>query len=470
MKAAAFYKRCLAVIAGGILMATPMFATAQDAASIDELLKLIEQAKVRETQEHRQREQEFRQNRGEQQNLLNRAENTRDQEENRSSQLEQTFADNEREIDALQAQLDERLGGLREMFGHLTSTAGDVRSNLNRSIVSAQYPGRTDFLDDLIAKMNSDTRLPRMSEIEQLWSEMTREMAESGKVVKFPGTVVKADGEQAEQDIIRIGVYNLISEGAYLDYNPQTGMITELARQPSGHTRGASRLQDASEGFTAVGVDPTGPTGGDLLKALIDTPSLVERWHQGRVVGYIISAVGVFAALLAVWRLVVLSGISARVTSQLKNPTEPKENNPLGRVLKISKDNPGMDAESLELKLHEAVIKERPNIEAGLNLLKVIAMVAPLLGLLGTVSGMIVTFQQITIFGAGDPQAMAGGISQALVTTVLGLTVAIPTVLLHTLVNGRAQRVLQVLEEQSAGIIAENTEGGNNSRQGVAEG
>ncbi len=465
MKAVAFYKRCLAVIAGGILMATPLFVTAQEAASIDELLKMIEQAKVRESQEHRQREQEFRQNKNEQQQLLQQAQNTRDEEEARSSRLEEAFAENEREIDALEVQLDERLGGLKEMFGHLTSTAGDVRSNLNRSIVSAQYPGRTEFLDDLIAKMNSDTKLPKMSEIEQLWSEMTREMAESAKVVKFPGTVVTAEGEKEDREIVRIGVYNLLSNGAYLDYNPGTGMITELARQPSGHTDGAAELQQATEGFTAVGIDPTGPTGGDLLKALIDTPSLVERWHQGGVVGYIITAVGVFAALLAIWRIVMLSGISARVSSQLKNPTEPNENNPLGRVLKIGKDNPGMDAESLELKLHEAVIKERPGIEAGLNLLKVIAMVAPLLGLLGTVTGMIVTFQQITIFGAGDHQAMAGGISQALVTTVLGLTVAIPTVLLHTLVNGRAQGVLQVLEEQSAGLIAENTEGGNSIRQ-----
>jgi len=275
--------------------------------------------------------------------------------------------------------------------------------------------------------------------------------------VKFPATVIAADGEQAQQDLVRIGVFNLLSNGSYLDYN--NGKIAELARQPSAHTGGAADIQSATSGFTGVGIDPSGPSGGNLLKALVDTPSLQEKWHQGGLVGYIITGVGVFGVLLAVWRFIVLAGISGRVSSQLKSPTEPKTNNPLGRVLKVSKDNPGLDAESLELKLHEAVLKERPSIEAGLNLLKIIAMVAPLLGLLGTVTGMIVTFQQITIFGAGDPKAMAGGISQALVTTVLGLCVAIPTVLLHTLVNGRAQRVLHILEEQSAGIIAESTEG-----------
>jgi len=105
------------------------------------------------------------------------------------------------------------------------------------------------------------------------------------------------------------------------------------------------------------------------------------------------------------------------------------------------------------------ILKETPRLERSLNLLKIIAAVAPLLGLLGTVTGMIITFQAITIFGAGDPKAMAGGISGALVTTVLGLIVAIPTVLLHTFVSGRAKKILHVLDEQSTGIIAEHTEG-----------
>ena len=452
-----FRKWCLALVSGCLISAAPAFAV-EEAASVDQLLRLIEQAKVRESRAHAQREEEFRKNQAQQQSLLNQARATLTQEEARSDQLEATFDENDLEIQQLRQQLNERLGTLKELFGHLTATAGDVRSNLNQSIVSAQYPGRTEFLDELIAKMSSDTKLPKLEEIERLWFEMSREMAESGKVVEFPATVVKADGEQAQQEVVRIGVFNLVSNGKYLDYNPRNGVIAELARQPD-NTGGAAKLQEATSGFTGVGIDPSGPSGGNLLKALIDTPTLTEKWHQGGLVGYIITAIGVFAILLALWRFIVISGIAAKVNSQLKNPNEPKEDNPLGRVLKVGKDNAHLDAETLELKLHEVVVKERPRIEAGLNLLKIIAMVAPLLGLLGTVTGMIVTFQQITIFGAGDPKAMAGGISQALVTTVLGLTVAIPTVLLHTLVDGRAKRVTQVLEEQSAGIIAENAEG-----------
>jgi biopolymer transport protein ExbB len=210
--------------------------------------------------------------------------------------------------------------------------------------------------------------------------------------------------------------------------------------------------------MSAFGVDPTGPTGGSYLAALIDSPTLTERWHQGGVVGYVISAVGVLAMLIAFWRLVVLSIEDMKVNAQLKS-TKANTNNSLGRVLKVHEDNPSMDSETLELKLSEAILKETPRLENSLNLLKIIAAVAPLLGLLGTVTGMIITFQAITIFGAGDPKAMAGGISGALVTTVLGLVVAIPTVLLHTFVSGRAKKIIHVLDQQTTGIIAEHTEG-----------
>ena len=448
----------LAFIAAGLLSVSAVQA-ADQAATLDELLQLIKSAKISESKENAAREAEFKRSKSNQTNLLNQAKSTKAAEERRSAQLEKQFAENERQVAELQDQLQKRLGSLKELFGHLTSTAGDARATLSQSYVSAQIPGRTDFLDDMIAKMGSNTKLPTLAEIERLWYEVNREMVEASRVVKFPATVVKVDGEQVQQDVVRIGVFNLVSDGAYLEYNPKNGMLSELARQPSGEfTSAAADLQAATDGMTKTGIDPTGPSGGSFLSALINSPSLSERWHQGGLVGYIITAVGAFAVLLALFRFVVLTGVSSKVSSQLKSDTA-NTNNPLGRILKVGEDNPSLDAESLELKLHEAVLKERPAIESGLNLLKIIAMLAPLLGLLGTVTGMIITFQAITIFGAGDPKAMAGGISGALVTTVLGLCVAIPTVLLHTIVNGRAQRVLHVLEEQSAGIIAEKAEG-----------
>ncbi|AOS95940.1 Biopolymer transport protein ExbB [Microbulbifer aggregans] len=444
-----------AVVAAGLLNST---AVAQDEAkSLDQLLQMVRQSKIAESAEHKKREAEFRRQKANQQNLLNQAKQTRTAEEERSARLEAKYQEQEVMVQQKREQLDERMGSLKELFGHMTSTAGDLRANMESSIVSAQYPGRTEFLDTLIDKMNSQTKLPTIEEIERLWYEMQREIVESGKVVKFNGTVIKPDGEQVEQEVVRIGNFNLVSDGKYLEMTDANKMA-ELIRQPDGkYLSMASDLQNATSGFTAFGVDPTGPTGGSLLKALINSPGIVERWHQGGIVGYIITGVGVIAMLLAIWRLIVLSGVNSKVNAQLRSDSA-NTNNPLGRVLAVAEENKGVDGETLELKMEEAVLKERPAIESGLNLLKIIAMVAPLLGLLGTVTGMIITFQAITIFGAGDPKAMAGGISSALVTTVLGLCVAIPTVLMHTIVNGRAKRILHILEEQSAGIVAENAE------------
>ena len=452
-----FAKSCLIVAAAGLFGASTVLAE-EKAQSLDQLLNMVKESKISETKEHKKREADFRRQKANQKALLNKAKQTKLDEEARSAALEKKYAAQEIKLTAQRKAFQERLGSLKELFGHLTSTAGDLRSSVSTSLVSAQYPGRDVFLDDLIEKMNSNTQLPSIEEIEQLWFEIQRETIESGKTVQFTGNVVKPNGDNMEQEIVRIGNFNLISEGAYLTYSSESGKMAELTRQPAGEfLKGAAAIADATSGFTRVGLDPTGPSGGSFLAALINSPSLEERWHQGGLVGYIISGVGFFAFLLAVWRFIVLAGISSKVTSQLKSTTA-NTNNPLGRVLKIAEDNKGLDVETLELKLEEAVLKERPAIESGLNLLKIISMVAPLLGLLGTVTGMIITFQAITIFGAGDPKSMAGGISGALVTTVLGLIVAIPTVLMHTLVYGRAKRVLHVLEEQSMGLIAENSE------------
>jgi biopolymer transport protein ExbB len=430
---------------------------AEAAASMEQLLNLVKQGQVAESRENAQREQRFAAAKADQQRLLNEAEAERTRQERRSAELEDQFENNELLIADKQEQLKERLGALTELFGHLTAASGDLSSNLEVSLVSAQYPNRGAFLKDLIAKMSESDSLPSIEEIERVWYEMLREISETGNIVKFTTEVSTASGERAQREVVRIGAFNVIdTEGNYLSYG--NDHLSVLPRQPAGNYTGWAReLANASSGMHQFGIDPTGPTGGSFLAAIIDSPTLEERWHQGGYVGYAITAVGAFAFLLAIFRLLVLTGVSAKVSKQLKSD-KAQDNNPLGRVLKIHEDNPSMDLETLELKMSEAVMRETPRLESGLTLLKIIAAVAPLMGLLCTVTGMIITFQAITIFGAGDPKAMAGGISSALVTTVLGLLVAIPTVLLHTLVNGRAQRIIHVLNEQATGIVAEHSE------------
>ena len=427
------------------------------AENMNQLLDLVKQGKARAATENAAREKRFAQNKANQAAELKRAEQERANEEARSSRLEKKFEDNELLIAAKQEQLKERLGTLSELFGHLTAASGDLASNIEVSLVSSEYPDREGFLKDLIAKMSGSDKLPKVTEIERVWYEMLREIKEQGSVSKFTAEVATPSGEIGQREVVRIGGFNVIdTNGQYLAYN--NGKLSELPRQPGGGFNAeAAALANASSGLHQFGIDPTGPTGGSFLAAIIDSPTLEERWHQGGYVGYAITAVGAFAFLLAIFRLLVLTMVSGKVSSQLKSGTA-NANNPLGRVLKIHEDNPGMDPETLELKMAEGVLKETPKLEAGLTLLKIIAAVAPLMGLLGTVTGMIVTFQAITIFGAGDPKAMAGGISGALVTTVLGLLVAIPTVLLHTVVNGRSQRIIHILNEQATGIVAEHAE------------
>jgi len=452
-------RKAAAFVAGALMSLGASNAAAQEAKSLDELLGFVKQGQTTEARENRSREQRFVQAKADQQRLLDEAKAERKRQENISARLEDTFESNERLIAEKQKQLKDRLGTLAELFGHLTSAAGDASSNFHLSLVSTQYPGREAFLEELIEKMSGSDKLPSIEEIERVWFEMQREATESGRIVTFDAEVSKPDGAKVRQQVTRVGSWNLISDdGKYLSYVPEKGTIEELARQPSGPYQGWARdLSGADGDLNKFGVDPTGPAGGSFLAAIINSPTVEERWHQGGYVGYAITTVGIFAFLIAIWRLIVLYSMSSRVNAQLRSD-EANDNNPLGRVLKVHEDNPSMDTETLELKLEEAILKETPGIENSLTLLKIISAVAPLMGLLGTVTGMIITFQAITIFGAGDPKAMAGGISGALVTTVLGLLVAIPTVLLHTIVNGRAQRIIHILNERSAGIIAEHTE------------
>ncbi len=443
----------------GLLLAGSVIAQdeAQTAVDTAELLELVRQADLIQSQDVRDRQAAFTAERNNQQRFLDQENTTRVAEERRSDQLEDSFNANELVIADKQDQLEERLGALRELFGHLTGAAGDARENLDLSIVSAQYPGRTDFLESMIAKMSSTTELPSIAEIERLWAEMLHEIVESGNVSRFSTSVASPDGNVSQREVIRVGNYNLISDGDYLSYDANTGRVTVLPSQPKRFTGDARDIQNSTAAFNRVGIDPTGSRGGTFLKAIIASPTLEQKWHQGGTVGYIITGLFGVAMLISFWRLIVLMGLSSKVSKQLKS-NKAMPNNPLGRVLAIQENNPNIDTETLELKLNEQILKERPAIEAWVNIVKIIAAVAPLMGLLGTVTGMIVVFQGITLFGAGDVQGMAGGISQALVTTVLGLCVAIPTILLHTLLNSRAMRIVHILDEQAAGIVAEKSE------------
>jgi biopolymer transport protein ExbB len=442
--------------AATLMTAAPTEVLAQ-ARSLDELLRLVEQGRARDNREAQQREQRFQSAQAEQQRLLREARNRRVAEERRSEQLENTFDENELTIAEVTEQLNNRLGSLRELFGVLQQVSGDARGLFDNSLTNIEYPERSNFLTALAQKMGSSSELASIEEIERLWFELQREATELGKIKRLNNvTIINKDGQEEPTTIVRIGGFNVVADGRYLSYSPDTQSVSELQRQPEQgrFINSTSELVDATDGLVRFGIDPT---RGQILATLVDQPNLTERVQQGGLVGYVIIALGILGLLIALERLVVLGIAGSKVSAQLKSDT-PNSNNALGRVLMAYHDNRTVDTETLELKLGEAILKETPALQRSLLFLKIISVVAPLMGLLGTVTGMIKTFQAITLFGTGDPKLMAGGISQALVTTVLGLTVAIPTVLLHTLVSGRSKRIVQILQEQSAGIVAEHSE------------
>ena len=403
--------------------------------------------------------QEFEQNANRQQQILDTTKQRYEEQEALQEQLSDTFEANQITIGQKREILRDARGDLNELFGTLQGVAGDFLSTFEDSLISAQYPGRSDAVESFIEKAGSTIEQLNVSEIETFWFYMQQEMTESARVVTYSGEVTLPTGDTVNRQITRIGSFNAVSEGDYLSYSGEIGHLQVLPKQPPASVvAGARALESATSGFTKVGIDPTGGVGGQVMANLVNFPSAQEQVQANSgTIGFIIIGVGVVGIVLGFYRLLMLTLISVKVRSQLKSD-KPVKNNPLGRVLMVAEANPDSDTETLELKLGEAILNETPALESMLTLIKMIATIAPLGGLLGTVTGMIVVFQQITVYGAGDPTIMAGGISSALMTTVLGIVVAIPTIFMHTVVKSRADAIIHILEQQATGMIAQKAE------------
>ena len=434
---------------------------ANEPSNPSELLELVQKGQFADTAEQRERERKFRNEKNKQAKLLADAKAERARLEREAARLEQKFEANEALLVVAEAQLKERLGSLNEIFGHLAGLATEARNIFEQSLSSAQFgKDREEFLTKLAVKMGEGVALATIPELERLWFELQREINATGEVVKFNADVIALDGTVEEREVVRVGVFNAVSDGNYLTYASTRGMYEELPSQPAGrYTSTTSDVFDADAFPVQFAVDPTGPQGGSYLASLISMSGAWERINgQGGPIGIVIFYVlGLGGVGLFIWRLVTLRGIRSAVDSQLAASTL-NTDNPLGRVLKIAEDNPKADTETLELKMAEQILNERPPIEKLNWLIKLISIVAPLMGLFGTIVGMIETFQMITLFGTGDPKTMASGISIALVTTWLGLMVAIPMTFMSAIVSNFSKGILETIEEQAIGMAAERSE------------
>lgn len=429
----------------------PALNAADKPADLDALLEQVKREGVLEQQQNKLREADFVSSRDNQARLLAEAKAQLVFEEQRTVSLNQTFQDNENDLAEKESLLQEKSGSLGELFGTVRQISNDSRSVLENSMISAQKPNRAEFL----MAMSERKQQPTIEELRNLWLMLQEEMTESGKVSRFPVSIITAEGKMEEKNVTRVGVFSAFSDGKFLRYLPETGSLVELGRQP------VERLRDVVADFESttdgslmpVVIDPT---RGAIMALLVQAPDLKERIEQGGWIGFIILGLGAIGLLLAIQRFIYLGAVGRGVTKQQKQSTASLQN-PLGRILAVYNDGI-KDVETLSLKLDEAILREIPKIERGLITLAMLAAIAPMLGLLGTVSGMIETFQSITLFGTGDPKLMSGGISQALVTTELGLAVAIPLLLIHSAISSKSNRLVHILDEESAAIIARSAE------------
>lgn len=419
--------------------------------TLNDLLNVVKEESGRRASENRARERRFVEARDEQQALLAEAKRSLANENARSDQLKVAFDENEKELAVLSETLQVRVGNMGELFGVVRQVAGDTKGIIDSSLITAQMPARAALANELAQAKG----LPSIEDLRNLNVLLFEEMAASGEVTRFATEIVDADGETSAGEVVRVGVFNAVNEDRFLRFEPETRSLQVLPRQPASRFRGmAGDLFGASSGTVAMAVDPS---RGTILGLLIQAPGFVERIQQGGLVGYVIIMLGALGVIVALERFFFLTAAGGKIRRQLKTGSA-SANNALGRILSVYEENRDVDTETLELKLDEAIMREAPKLEKRQGWIKVFAAVAPLLGLLGTVVGMIATFQAITLFGTGDPKLMAGGISQALMTTVLGLVVAIPLVLLHSVVAGQSRSLVEILEEQSAGIIARHSE------------
>lgn len=446
-------KRGLPLLATALLGILPMTASA--AVTLEQLLDQVKNTRAAEAEVNSQRLKDFTANRAEQTKALAEAEAAQKAAESRSTALSAEFDNNEKQINEVTTLLKQREGNLGELFGVTRQVAGDTANVIEQSIISAQFPEREDFLRSLA----SAKTLPSIAELERLWFEMQREMTATGDIQRFEHQVVQPDGHSETTEVVRIGPFTVMSNGKFLSYLPSMKSLVVLTRQPpSRFLAAASELQAAKSGFVRSVVDP----GRGVLIALYgERPDVWERIQAGQFVGYVIITVGIIGALCWAFQFIFLVRTRVKVAAQQKDLEHPKDDNPLGRVLLAFKGDPKRieeDWEVAELRISEATLGEIPKLERFQAFLRLAVAAGPLLGLIGTVIGMIITFQSITESGSSDPKLMAAGISQAMIATVLGLGIAIPLLFGNAMLTSISRQIVSLLDEQTAGLLAEMIE------------
>ncbi len=446
-------------------LSSMVVAAPVQAQSLSTVLDAIRRDSTQMSQEDQQRLQQFQRDRDNQAAELGRARTELNASEARGRELAAEFDTNEAQLSELATQLETEAGDFGELLGQFRQAAEETRPIIDDSLSSFNYPGRTEAL----SRVATARTLPTRQDLDSLPKAILQEMVAQSEVKTFMAEVANAgDGDtNAEMELMRIGVFTAATTdgGRFVNVKEvdtpagKKKLLTMYKKQPTGAFKsGMAKLIRADAGDVVRA--PIDPQRGKLLETFgLTQKSLNDRIADGGPIGKIIIALLAIGAALAFYKIFTLftMGGAMRRTAKTKKAGT---GNPLARVFDTYENHRSQDIETLELKLDEQILRESPRIERFNDIIKVLAAVAPLLGLLGTVIGMIQTFTSITIYGTGDPRTMAGGISTALMTTVMGLIAAIPLLLLHAVSSSMARGNQQILDEQAAGLVADKAEGG----------
>ena len=368
----------------------------------------------------------------------------------------------EEEQAALEAQQDEQ-SEQAQALAQRQEEQGEALTSLLADLARHSEEIRNDLGGDSWLTLEADALPPRLNDVDVLERSQIEAVVDSlatltvntGRAERLELPVADASGDIESHSVVRLGDFAAFTESALLRKGQdEESSLAEVPRTPTAVSDLLAAYHQGESREFAID-----PTQGSVLEALAQQPTLWERFQQGGYVGYVVVVLGGIGLLVALAQYIYLLTVSARVRRQRQNLDQPSKDNPLGRVLERFKEmDKHQTPEALEARLDEAVLAELPKIERGQPIVKLLAAIAPLLGLLGTVTGMIVTFQAITVFGTGDPQLMAGGISQALVTTVLGLVTAVPLLFAQTALSSRSRFITQVIEGEASATLADHLE------------
>lgn len=432
------------------IILTTIFISQLFSLDLQNLLDDIKKQSSKELLEENKRVENFLEQKNQRQKILNDTKLELKKQNDYSVKLKNIIDKNEKKLTLLETQLNTKVGDLGEMFGSVRQTSADFLTNFQNSLSASS----SNTKEDIFTKFANSKKLPNTQELEEFWYTMLDEIIKSGEISTYTSSVVLSNGERAQKTITRIGQFAAVSQGKYLTYDNELNALVELSTQPSSSIQNiAKEFENSSDQIANIVVDPT---KGTLLKLIEMNPTLMDRINQGGIVGYVIIVLGAIGLLFAFYKMIVLNIEHRGIKKQLEDINTPLNNNSLGKIANTFFEHQDKSLNDLEITVSEAILKEVNKMKKGESFVKLLSAVTPLLGLLGTVTGMIATFQAITLFGTGDPKLMAGGISTALITTVLGLVAAIPLLFSYTYLSSKSDLIVSILEEQSVGMLAKS--------------